>query len=286
MDNYSTDDFFMYSETAFTNNLFTDIYPLSYGKQQCEPLYSFGPAVREYYLFHYCVKGKGVFFSNDCKYEIKQGQGFLICPGDLTFYQADGQNPWLYIWIAVGGNAVEKYLNLMELSKEKPIFTYSNPKVLLDYIDDMLLHHTLSYSNEMYAEGILMKILSCLIGEASDSQGRSRQLHDVYVSKAISYIETHYQETISVQDIADYLSLNRSYLTELFLKTVHLSPQQFLVKFRITKAESLLLTTDLPIKTIAYSCGYSNEFSFSKAFKKVMNDSPGHFRKMRQEENR
>lgn len=281
---YPTNDFFTKSEIISSNNLFTDIYPLSYGKQQCEPLYSFGPAVREYYLLHYCVDGQGVFFANDCKYEIERGQGFLICPNDLTFYQADKENPWFYIWIAVGGNAVEKYLKLMELSRETPIFSYSNPEVLLSYIDDMILHHTLSYSNEMYTEGVLMKMFSCLIDEASDSLGRSKQFHDVYVSKAISYIETHYQEPISVQDIADYLSLNRSYLTELFLKTVHLSPQQFLVKFRITKAETLLLSTDLPIKTIAYSCGYSNEFSFSKAFKKVMKDSPGHYRKIQREE--
>ncbi len=277
------DRFLIYSEIALSNNLFTDIYPLTYGKQQCEPLYSFGPAVREYYLLHYCVSGKGAFFANDCKYEIESGQGFLICPNDLTFYQADKEEPWLYIWIAIGGNAIEKYLNLMQLSKKNPIFYYSKPDMLLAYIDDMLLHQTLSYSNEIYAEGVLMKILSCLIAEANDSFGRSKQFHDVYVSKAISYIETHYQDPISVQDISDYLSLNRSYLTELFLKTVHLSPQQFLIKVRITKAEELLRHTELPIKTIAYSCGYSNEFSFSKAFKKVVKDSPGHFRKVERE---
>ena len=75
----------------------------------------------------------------------------------------------------------------------------------------------------------------------------------------------NYQNPLTVQEIADYLSLNRSYLTELFLKTVQLSPQQFLTRYRITKSEELLQSSSLSIQNIAYSCGYSSSFSFSKA---------------------
>lgn len=51
--------------------------------------------------------------------------------------------------------------------------------------------------------------------------------------------------------IADYLSLNRSYLTTLFKKHLHLSPQEFLLKYRMMRAEDLLTNTDLTINQIA-----------------------------------
>ncbi|MFR7442909.1 MAG: helix-turn-helix domain-containing protein [Sellimonas intestinalis] len=65
------------------------------------------------------------------------------------------------------------------------------------------------------------------------------------------------------------------------MKTVHLSPQQFLVKYRMTKACELLQNTSLPIEHIAYSCGYCSTFSFSKAFRKVNGISPSGYRQFK-----
>lgn len=88
----------------------------------------------------------------------------------------------------------------------------------------MIAHHKMSLQNEIYIQGVLLQFLALLI-EGSDYKTKSRKkIADVYVSQAISYIYKNYQNPISVQEIADFLSLNRSYLTELFLKTVHLSP--------------------------------------------------------------
>ena len=58
-----------------------------------------------------------------------------------------------------------------------------------------------------------------------------------------------------------------------------MSPQQFLLKFRITKACEMLSNTDLSINSISYSCGYANQLAFSKAFRKVTGNSPSSYRK-------
>jgi len=60
---------------------------------------------------------------------------------------------------------------------------------------------------------------------------------------------------------------------------MHLSPQQFLLKFRITKASELLMNTTLSINTIAHSCGYTDPLAFSKTFKKVTGLTPTQYRK-------
>lgn len=156
-----------YSYSEISNSIFKNIYTLFCGKQDCTPLYSFGPAIREYHLLHICTKGSGSFYANDYRYHIKKGQGFLIYPNELTFYQADEHTPWSYVWIAVSGEEVEKFLTLIGLSKQNPIFHCPDTERIASYIEDIMQHNTLSYSNEIYIEGVLMQLLSYLIESAN-----------------------------------------------------------------------------------------------------------------------
>ena len=104
-----------------------------------------------------------------------------------------------------------------------------------------------------------------------------------YINKAIEFIQNNYHNPIKVTDIADYICLNRSYLTSIFQSNLNMSPQKFLMKFRITKAAELLYNTDLPISNIAYSCGYSDPLAFSKTFKKIKGVSPKEYRNTKKE---
>lgn len=270
---------FFYSFSEFNNNIFRDIYTLFCGIQECSPLYSYGPAVRDTYIFHVCVKGKGTFFSGQESFPIGPGQGFLIQPGKISFYQADIVDPWTYVWIAVDGSKLSDFLELIGIRPDFPIFSCPEPEKAKAYILDILEHNTISYHNEIYIQGVLLQFLALLIRKTTLPLKKNESLADMYVNQAISYIHKNYQNPVSVQQIADYLSLNRSYLTELFVKTVHFSPQQFLMKYRITKAAELLINTDLPIQHIACSCGYSGNYSFTKAFRKLIGKSPSQYRK-------
>lgn len=264
--------------TEYNTNLFQEIYMLFCGIQDCQPLYSYGPAIRDSYIFHVCTKGKGTFYSGESSYAIETGQGFLIRPDRLTFYQADETYPWSYVWVSVDGSDISRYFRMIGVTPDHPVFTCPDPELAKTYVLDMIAHHKMSVQNEIYIQGVLLQFLSLLIEDSDYKTKSHKNIADVYVSQAISYIYKNYQNPISVQEIADFLSLNRSYLTELFLKTIHLSPQQFLVKYRMTKACELLTNTSLPIEHIAYSCGYSSTFSFSKAFRKVNGKSPSKYR--------
>ena len=85
------------------NHPFPDMYLCFCGYEDCQPLHSFGPAVRPNYILHYILKGKGTFRAGGVVYELTAGQGFLIEPGVQTFYQADASEPWSYVWIGFDG---------------------------------------------------------------------------------------------------------------------------------------------------------------------------------------
>lgn len=74
------------SFAVFRDEHFMDLTLYQYGREKCSPLHSFGPFVRNHYLFHYIISGKGVLYANDAQqtpsvYHIRAGCGFLIEPG-------------------------------------------------------------------------------------------------------------------------------------------------------------------------------------------------------------
>ena len=204
------------------------------------------------------------FYSGEERYPIKQGQGFLIHPGKLTFYQADSVNPWSYLWVGIGGHDAEKYLRLAGLSVRHPIFSCTQIDTAKSYILDMMKHPRLKCLKRNLHSGTLMQFLALLVEDAGCTVSPQQNTSSVYINQAISYIHKNYQNPLTVQEIADYLSLNRSYLTELFLKTVQLSPQQFLTRYRITKSEELLQSSSLSIQNIAYPADIPAAFLFPR----------------------
>lgn len=98
------------------------------------------------------------------------------------------------------------------------------------------------------------------------------------ISSALSFIESHYAEQISLDDLATHLSMNKSYLSHLFTKETGTTFTDYLENIRIYKAQSLLRETALSIAVISEKVGYTSQSYFSKAFKKRVGVSPNTYR--------
>lgn len=99
------------------------------------------------------------------------------------------------------------------------------------------------------------------------------------VRKVKDYITTHLSEDITMQDMEENLRYSSSYISHIFKKETGYSPIQYLIRRRIGQAETLLISSDLPITHIATLCGYSSPNHFQAAFKKVAGISPLQYRK-------
>ena len=80
--------------SVFPSENFVDLGLYQFGYEQCEPAHSFGPAVRNHFLFHYIISGTGILMANDSHsvtqtYHVKSGQGFMIFPGQINTYISD-----------------------------------------------------------------------------------------------------------------------------------------------------------------------------------------------------
>ena len=104
----------------FSDDRFMDLTLYQYGYEQCLPLHSYGPFVRNHFLFHYVISGKGTLLVDDensqsTEYQLQGGMGFLIEPDCVNTYFADRKDPWEYAWIEFSGLRAKEIL-------EAPVF--------------------------------------------------------------------------------------------------------------------------------------------------------------------
>lgn len=264
---------------------FSDLYLCTCGYSKCEPLHSFGPAVRPHFLLHYILEGQGQYQVGSQSYKLEAGQGFLIEPEVRTFYQADSHAPWTYLWVGFDGMRVREYLGDIGLSGRRLTFRCPKKDELQALVFNVLKNNTISASNQFLQEGCLYAFFSILSQDMvllpHPGQGASENL---YVRKAMEYIQNNYYNGINVTDIANYVCINRSYLYTLFRENMRVSPQDYLTNYRITRASELLDLTDLPIEGVAQSCGYRDSLVFGRIFKAKQGLTPSQFRKQKRQQ--
>ena len=269
----------------FNNINYVDIILYQFGSERCDPLHSFGPSVKNHYLFHYILSGKGKLYSINDKtnktsiYTIKEGEGFLITPNVINTYEADKDDPWNYIWIEFEGLKAQRYLEEIGLSSKNPIFI---PK---DYNIENSIKDNLMYliDNPAAADSAILGHLylffySLLENTSYNIEKKAGNLQEFYVREAINYIEKNYDKNISVENIAKWCNLDRSYFGKIFKNSMGTTPQEFLIKYRLSKACEMLKNEDTSIKDISELTGYPNQFYFSRAFKEVYHMSPREWR--------
>ena len=232
------------------------------------------------YILHYILKGKGKYQIGGRTYELEQGQGFLIEPNVMTFYEADEADPWTYLWIGFDGTRAKKLLEEMGLTGRMPTFHGDCGEQLLDVVKSMLHCETEDLPDMLEMESLLYRFFAHLARNLS----RQRDMvypeqQNYYVHTAVEYIQEHYAEDIRVRDLAEHLDISRNYLSTLFQTILHTSPSEYLANFRLTRAKEQLTITTLSIGTIASMCGYHDPLVFSKAFKLKTGMTPSQYRK-------
>ena len=246
----------MYSENII-NKDYWDLNPVLFGYENCEKSHAYGPAIRLYWLFHYVVSGKGTFQIGERKYTLSRGMMFVIPPFMETYYQADAEDPWEYIWVGFSG---EPPLGMKD--------TYQIPQALRIF-ENMKASRTMGEGKTEFILGKLWELFALLMAE--------KKAPPDPVEAAVNMIHAEYMHAITVQNIADRVCLDRTYFSNLFRQRIGISPKQYLLKHRMEQA-MFFLQDGYSITVTAASVGYQDIYTFSKMFKRYFGKAPSHYR--------
>ncbi len=260
----------------FTRNIDAMIYTCGY--ENCAPGHSYGPVMRNGYLIHYILGGCGIYKARGKIFHLKEGDAFLICPEELIYYEADRKQPWSYTWIGMQGIKIKSYLERTSLL-ESLVFHYGQDDQMRLCHEKMFEADQLSTNKDLAMNSIMYEYLFLLARKFPGHLHGGSEKKTGYVDEALKYIESAYCDPITVQDIADRLNINRSYLSRLFKSMTGIPIQDYLLDYRIRQACILLKNTDFSIRTIAHSVSYVDALYFSRLFHQKKGMTPSEYRK-------
>ncbi|ASA19975.1 AraC family transcriptional regulator [Paenibacillus donghaensis] len=259
-----------------------NLHVLFAGESQTLPMHQAGPKIYDYYLLHYIETGSGIFRTEERKYELGEGDCFLIHPGQLVSYISDKQHPWRYRWAAFSGNEADPLVREVGFSPLKPVLATAEQSVIPEALSSMLLAFN---AHKDSARLTSLGYLYLIMGEAAERLTSSSRLPgaDSQVQRTVKqmlyYMASQYAHPVSIEQMSASLGYNRAYLSRIFKQETGLSPVTYLLKLRIEKSRQLLRERpELSVEQVAASVGLTDALYFSRQFKRFCAESPTSYR--------
>ncbi|MFY0653949.1 MAG: helix-turn-helix domain-containing protein [Cyclobacteriaceae bacterium] len=236
-----------------------------------------GRRVTEYQIV-YITSGGGHFESeNGVKQEITTGTAFLLFPGILHSYQPNKETGWTEYYVGVKGQYLDTMLKNGFISKERPILEIGLHEKLVQLyneIFDLVKKGMVGYQQS--AVGIVWHLLGEILFFSKNKtiDSSTEQL----IQSVKTSIAERITEKIDWQEVSKELGVSYSKLRKEFKAYMGMSPGQYQIQLRINNAKLMLSQTIEPIKSIATSLGFQNEYYFNTIFKRKTGVAPGSYR--------
>lgn len=105
-----------------------------------------------------------------------------------------------------------------------------------------------------------------------------RVLMNPSLKRVIEYIDQNYKQHLTLENVAQHVFLNKTYISQMFTKNLGIGFASYLESVRIYKAQDFLQNTDMSVTKIAEETGYTSQSYFTKAFKKRVGIAPLQYR--------
>lgn len=239
-------------------------------------------------------KGSGIVSVDFCRKTVSSGDIIFILPGQLHSISQKPDCSMEYenilldpSMLTAGENdlcATQYILPLMEGQMASDIFLtpvlpyYQDAANCISAIDRLCDIRPEGY--QLGIKGWLFQLVFLLIlnQKNRDSVSGSRTKSLQKLKTILKYVEEHYDETITVDEMAALAYYSKSHFMKFFKSHMGMGFIEYLNDYRLTIAARLLTTTDNNILEVASQVGFDNLSYFNRLFKRKFHDTPGHYR--------
>lgn len=219
------------------------------------------------FTLHIVLSGKGTYITNNQIFNLKKGNYFLFLPNTTISYYPDVYDPWEYCWLGLSSE------NLFDL------FLKNGEKInLTGFLNDMnyinkLVNKIKSFNNDenkpslIQLNGLFLSILNEILFNRTLPTTTASKQEPSIIMKANEYIALNYYNNISISDLSKHLFIDTSTLFRVFKKHYNLSPQKYIINFKLNTARDLLYNSNLSLQEICFKCGFNSYAYFSRAYK-------------------
>ena len=251
-----------------------ELYLSGLGWERPDPDRILPTYARNHFRIHYITAGSGHLKTPGQDLFVSEGMGFLIFPGTIPNYYPERNNPWEYIWMGIQGEIVQKLVENTGIAPHSPAFqSIRPPEEMRMLMTDICLAAMMPEAAENVLQYYLQDLFQKIVPLRNDAIKRSR-----YIQTCLDFIHENYAKPITVADISRHAAIERTYLYKIFMSNIGVSPQNYLINYRISQACKLLRSTNKSVTEIAFQTGFKDFSDFSRQFKKRQQMTPTLFR--------
>ena len=140
------------------------------------------------------------------------------------------------------------------------------------------LQATISPDQFLQLQSLLLCLICQVLSNLDVEALKSKTLAIPKLQKGIDFMDQHFLENPSLEEVAQRVHMAPNYFHRLFSYTFGLTPFDYVLTHKLNRAKEMLNFSAKSIKQISADCGFNNEFHFSRIFKKQMGLSPRNYR--------
>ena len=231
-------------------------------------------------IFIYCAEGAGWCEIEGRTHHVSKDQLLIVPPSTPHAYGAQLETPWTIHWFHAAGSNVPYYLERLGVTRDRPVVPLGGDVQLFSLFEEVLegLEHGATLTHLIYAAHSLAHLMGLILRHKDEFYNAETNVRE-RIAQSVEFMKGHLREPLKIATLAALVHLSRSHYTTLFRRVTGYAPQSYLNHLRMQRAVQLLNTTDLSIKQISDVLGFSDQFYFSRAFKRMHNHSPSEHRR-------
>lgn len=235
------------------------------------------------YLIKLTIDGRGRLDYNGQQYDLRPGQFFwLDCNRPQHYRTAPDHDSWHIVWVHFhGANAKAYYEAFLTHNNGSPVGLFPNQYKALGLFN-ALLELDPSHPNQMITDFLAADLLSQLMTEcvlSTMTTGTTSEMPQIIQGVRV-FLQNHYQEKHTLEELGAQFNINPQYLQKQFKRYMGISPSEYVILLRMTKAKELLRGSKMSIGDIALSVGIDNLGYFTRRFKSQEGMTPQAYRKL------
>ena len=235
----------------------------------------------KYYELELVLDGEATHIINGQQYEIKRGSAYILSPIDFHTYAL--HSPLKAYCLNFDTSVISPKLisKIFSLDKTKPI-TLSEEQILdASAIGDILFKECRKENGGCSVE-LCESFLSLILADNESANKKTISAQDAGIQRAIAYLNTHFFENPSLEDMAKIAGYNTSYFSNIFKKHVG---ESYVSRLNSIKVEysKVLLSHGARVIDACFDSGFRSLSSFLSIFKKYTGLSPNEYKKLHKE---
>mgnify|MGYP001559058636 CR=1 FL=1 len=235
---------------------------------------------KEGYQLHqiiFCKKGKGVLKLHQKEYELIEGSYFYLKPNEPHEYYNLTES-WSTDWILFTGDHIDNVLSHLGFETSKIGYFHNNSNIKSLFQNIMTTMKSIDFLRDLNSSQLLYKLFIELY-RMSEQEPTSLHTPDKFIiDPIIHYINDHFSDYITLEVLAEILTITPQHLCKLFKNQLYMRPFEYITKRRIQESKKLLICSNKTIKEIGKTVGYQDSSYFCAMFKKYELTTPMQFR--------